>query len=83
MQRFQPGEVVRVRADIGQIEDEFPNINGEMRRMGGRLFTIGMMTPRNGIYRVEESNWVWLDKWLEPVEAAPVDIPIPDLDGVL
>lgn len=83
MQRFQPGEVVRVRADIGQIEDEFPNINGDMRRMGGRLFTIERMTLRNGIYRVEESNWVWLEKWLEPVEAEPVNIPIPDLAGVL
>lgn len=83
MQRFQPGEVVRVRADIGQIEDEFPNINGDMRRMGGKLFTIVRMTSKNHIYQVKESGWIWLDKWLEPVEAEPVDIPIPDLAGVL
>lgn len=83
MPRFQPGEVVRVRADIGSIEDEFPSINAEMRLMGGRLFTIKAMTPANDVYRVKESNWVWLEKWLEPVEAEPVGIPIPDLAGVL
>lgn len=83
MLRFQPGEVVRVRADIDQIEDEYPSINEAMRRMGGRLLTIENSPVYNDIYRVKETNWVWLDKWLEPVEAEPVDIPIPDLAGVL
>lgn len=83
MPRFQPGEVVRVRADIDQIEDEYPSINAEMRLMGGRLFTIENSPVYNDIYRVKEANWVWLDKWLEPVEAEPVDTPIPDLAGVL
>lgn len=65
--KFQEGDRVRIRPDLASCDPhEWPCIVPEMLDWAGQEATI---QKRSGsIYRMSEFAYIWLDKWLEPIE---------------
>lgn len=82
MYEFKKGDRVRIRDDIGTIEYEPPGITEVMRQMDGKVCTI--RAANYGRYTLNEVQYVWLYKWLEPYEEEPdIDIGVPDISDIL
>lgn len=73
--KFQVGELLMIRPDISdsiRVPTKPPQINDEMRIMGGRVGTVkeAWQDEYDGSarYLFQDLSWQWREEWLQPLE---------------
>ena len=68
--KYEIGEQVRVKDNFSDLRfNDDPRVDPKMLKDAGKVFIINRkQNPTYNWYKLENNNYVWDERWLEPVE---------------
>ena len=65
--KYKQGDLFQIKPNIADLHDEYPSINDDMKKFRGRIVTL-QRTTHEGWLKFKEVDFVWLEKWLNPIK---------------